>query len=64
MDKVSDSAEELAALFKEIRADEAAGKREDAHWYGREAHRTFQKTRNEKANAPAVEQEEERGIER
>jgi hypothetical protein len=24
----------LAALFKEMREDEAAGKREDAHWYG------------------------------
>ena len=35
------SAEELAALFKEIRADEAAAKREDAHWYGREAFRNI-----------------------
>jgi hypothetical protein len=28
--------EKLAALFKEMRADEAAAKREDAHWYGKE----------------------------
>jgi hypothetical protein len=28
------TAEEQAALFKEIMADTEAGKREDAHWYG------------------------------
>ena len=27
--------EKLAALFEEMRADEAAAKREDAHWYGK-----------------------------
>src|ERR1051325_4283635 len=32
------TAKEQAALFKELREDEAAAKREDAHWYGREGH--------------------------
>jgi hypothetical protein len=31
------SCDKMAALFIEMRADEAAAKREDAHWYGREA---------------------------
>jgi hypothetical protein len=42
--------EELAALREEIQADEAARKREDAHWYGKEA--------------PAVENSQDRDIER
>jgi len=41
MVKESYTAEELAALFKEIRADEAAAKREDAHWYGKEGARAL-----------------------
>jgi hypothetical protein len=61
MEKKSYTAEELAALFKEMRADEAAAKREDAHWYGKEA---FQKILDEKTKAPAVEKGKDRGIER
>ena len=61
MEKESYTAEELAALFKEIRADEAAAKREDAHWYGRE---TFQEILNGKMKAPAVEKGKDNGIER
>jgi hypothetical protein len=53
--------EGLAALFKEIRADEAAGKREDAHWYGEEA---FQKILDGKTKAPAAEKGKDRDIER
>jgi len=53
--------EKLAALFKEMRADEAAGKREDAHWYGKES---LQKTLEGKPVAPAVEKTKDRDIER
>jgi hypothetical protein len=56
------TAEERAALFKEIRADEAAGqKREDAHWYGKES---FQKILDGKSQAPAAEKAKDKGIER
>jgi hypothetical protein len=39
----------LSALFEEIRQDEAAGKKENAHWYGKE---TLQMLRDRKTNAP------------
>lgn len=55
------TATEQAALFKEIRKDEAAGKREDAHWYGREA---FQKILDGTTEAAAVEKGKAQGIER
>jgi hypothetical protein len=61
MTKQFHTAEELAALFKEIRADEAAAKREDAHWYGREA---FRNILDAKADAPAAEKTKDKGIER
>jgi hypothetical protein len=49
-----------SALFEELRADEAAGKREDAHWYGKD---TYQKILDSKTLA-AAEKEETKGIER
>ena len=55
------TAREQAALFKEIREDEAAGKREDAHWYGKEA---FQKILDGPTEAAAVEKGKDKGIER
>ncbi len=55
------TAKEQAALFKEIREDEAAGKREDAHWYGKEA---FQKILDGTTEAPAAEKGKNKGIER
>ena len=61
MEKEFYTAEELAALFKEIRADEAAAKREDAHWYGKEA---FQRILDAKTKTPAAEKGKDRGIER
>ena len=47
-------------LFEEIRADEAAGKRDDAHSYGREVLREI--LRGEEA--PAVVKDKDTGIER
>ena len=61
MEKESYTAAELAAPFKEIRADEAAAKGEDADWYGKEA---FQELLNEKAKYPAAEKGKEKDIER
>lgn len=61
MDKQNYTARELAALFKEIRADEAAGKREDAHWYGMEA---FQRILDAKTKTPATEKAKDNAIER
>jgi hypothetical protein len=65
MAKESYTAEELAALFKEIREDEAAAKREDAHWYGMAA---FEKFLDARKKAPAAEKaqdkETDKGIER
>ena len=55
------TAEELAALFKEIREDEAAAKREDAHWYGMEA---FKRILDAKTKAPADEKAKEKRIKR
>jgi hypothetical protein len=55
------SAAELAALFKEMRADEAAGKREDAHQRAKEA---FHEILDGKTKSPAVEKGNDRGIER
>jgi hypothetical protein len=55
------SCEKLAALFKEMRADEAAGKLEDAHRYDKEA---VHKTLEEKTNAPAAEKAKDKDIER
>jgi hypothetical protein len=48
----------LAALFKEMREDEAAAKREDAHWYGN------QKSLDEKTNAPPAEKDKAKDHER
>jgi rubrerythrin len=44
----------LAELFAEIRRDEAAAKKEDAHWYGREVF-------GEGKEAEAKEPEQDRG---
>ncbi len=55
------TASEQKALFAEMRADEAAGKREDAHLYSMEA---FEKILDMKAEAPAVEKGKDKGIER
>jgi hypothetical protein len=55
------NAEELAALFREIREDEAARKREDAQRYGSEA---FKNILDGKAKAPAAEEAKDKGIER
>jgi hypothetical protein len=59
MEKESYTAEELAALFKEWRNDYAAAKREDAHWYGREA---FQEILDGKTEPPAAEKTNGKGI--
>jgi hypothetical protein len=53
--------ESLAGLFEEIRADEVAGKREGAHWYGRNA---FKAILNGKTETPATEMSKDNGIER
>lgn len=53
--------ETLSGLFKEIRADEAAGKQEDAHWYGKEA---LKKILDGKTEAPPAEMVKDEGIER
>jgi hypothetical protein len=53
--------EELTTLGNEIRADEAARKREDADWYGKEA---FQKFLDGKTSAPAVEKGKDRDVAR
>jgi hypothetical protein len=53
--------EKLAALFKEMREDEAAGKREDAHRYCKE---DLQKLLDGKTKAPAAEKGKDRGMER
>jgi hypothetical protein len=55
------TAEELAALFKEIREDEAAAKREDAHWHGSGA---FKNILDGKAETPVAEKTKDKGIER
>jgi hypothetical protein len=55
------SCQKLAALFKEMRADEAAGKGEDAHRYEKEA---GQKTLEGKTNPPAAEKAKDKDIER
>jgi hypothetical protein len=52
---------EQAALFKELRDDYAAAKRENAHWYGSEA---YQRILDAKAKAPAVEKGNDRQMER
>jgi len=54
------TAEELAEIFKEIRADEEAAKREHAHQREKEA---FQEILSGKTKAPAVEKGKDRGIE-
>jgi hypothetical protein len=53
--------ESLSDLFAEIRVDEAAAKREDAHWYGKEA---FKKILGGKTETPAAEMAQDKGIER
>jgi hypothetical protein len=53
--------ESFSALFEEIRADGAAAKREDAHWYGKE---TFKKILEGKTEIPAAEIAQDNGIER
>ena len=53
--------EKLASLFKEMRADEAAGKHEDAHRSGKEA---FQKLLDPKTTSPVADNGKDRDIER
>jgi hypothetical protein len=53
--------ETLAGLFAEIRADEAAGKHEDAHYYPTESLKTLLVG---KAEIPAVERGKDKDIER
>ena len=57
------TAEELAALFKEIRADTAAGKRENAHGTPAEKE-AFQKILDGKTKAAGLTKTQENGIER
>jgi hypothetical protein len=52
--------ETLAGLFEEMRADEAAGMREDAHWYGKDALKALGGT----TEAAATEKGKDHGIER
>jgi hypothetical protein len=60
-EKAKDRDMGVAALLKETLADEAAGKREDAHWYGME---TLRKIADGKTEAPAAEKGKDRDIER
>jgi hypothetical protein len=53
--------ESLSDLFAEIRADEVASRREDAHRYGKEA---FKKILDGKSETPAAEMTQDKGIER
>ena len=53
--------DKFKALMKEVREDEAAGKREDAHWYGKD---TFQKLLDGTTKAPAAEKSKDKEIER
>lgn len=53
--------EKLAALFKEMREEEAAGKREEAQWYGQEA---LRKILDLKTEARPAEKDKDKGIER
>ncbi len=53
--------ETLAGLFAEIRAEELAGKREDAHQYGKDS---YQSILDSKAAAPPARMEKDQGIER
>ena len=53
--------ETLADLFAELRADEAAAKREDAHWYGRLSLKALMSGWTE---APATEKGNDKDIER
>lgn len=53
--------ETLSGLFEEMRSDEAAGKREDAHWYGKEA---FKKILDGKSETPPSAIAKDQGIER
>ena len=55
------SAEEQTALFKEIRADEAAGKLEDAHGTAAQKE-AWRKMLEEKAKAPAAGNAKVRGM--
>ena len=53
--------ESFQDLFSEIRVDEAAGKCEEAHWYGKEA---FKKILDGKIETPAAEMANGNEIER
>ncbi len=55
------TADEQAALFREMRADEAAAKREDAHGHGTV---TLQDLRDDKTKTPSAEKGKDRGIEK
>jgi hypothetical protein len=55
------SAEEQAALFAEMRADYAAGKREDAHACETDA---FQRILDGKAQAPVARRANDKSIDR
>jgi hypothetical protein len=61
MEEESYTAEELAALLKEMREDYAAAKRQDAHWYGREA---FPEILDGKTKPPAAEKTNDKSNER
>jgi hypothetical protein len=60
-DEIWPTAEEQKELFEEMRGDEAAAKREDAHWYGK---LTLQELRDEKANSAMAEKSKDRDIDR
>ena len=53
--------DKFKALMKEVREDEAAGKREDAHWYGKD---TIQKLLDGTTKTPAAEKSKDEEIER
>jgi hypothetical protein len=53
--------ESLADLLAEIRMDEAAAKREDAHWSGKES---FKKTQEDRTETSAAVIAKDKGIER
>jgi hypothetical protein len=55
------TAKEQTALFEEMQADAAAGKREDAHGHVKEA---FERILDRKAEVPAVVKGKDKGIER
>ncbi len=53
----------LSALIEEMRQDEAASKREDAHGYGKDTLQTL-RDREAQATQPGMAKERDHGIER